>query len=362
MSLGRRRWLMTVALGLLSSSLSSPTLAQPSAKARIVRRWETGNSLLAPLAAANGLVLCGGDERLALFDPDTDQPRWQIAHALPGGMVFRPRIAGDVALCGGEEALGAWQLSTGKPLWRRPAEQQTGVACVHQGRVFVGDGHQLLCLDLHSGREYWRFAAVPDTLISYAAAAADNTLYVGPGDGRLYALDVSDGRLRWTLNHIEEWQYLRQLHVAGEVLVAGSYKEMLYGIDRARGEVLWRFNAGNFINSQHIANGVAYLWSPTGWLYAIDTRNGELRWRHRTTDYRGSTGNWASILAELVVLQDRLYALDLDNMLHILDATHGREVLRLKLPESVRPFVLPLAANRLMFGTQSGELIQVVAE
>lgn len=362
MSLGRRRWLTTVALGLLTGSFTSPASAQPSVKARIVRRWKTGNSRLAPLAAANGLVLCGGDERLALLDPDAKQPRWQTAHALPGGMVFRPRIAEDVALCGGEEALGAWQISTGKLLWQRTAQQQTGVACLHQGRVFIGDGHELLCLDLHSGHEYWRFAALPDTLISYSPAAADNTLYVGPGDGRLYALDVSDGSLRWTLNRIEEWQYLRQLHVAGEVLVAGSYKEMLYGIDRARGEVLWRFNAGNFINSQHLANGVAYLWSPTGWLYAIDTGSGELRWRHRTTDYRGSTGNWASILAELVVLQDRLYALDLDNVLHILDATQGHEVRRLKLPESVRPFVLPLASNRLMFGTQSGDVIQVAAE
>lgn len=362
MSLSRRRWLTAAALGLLASSLSRPTLARLSARARILRRWPTGNQLLAPMAAADGLVLCGGDECLALFDLDAKQPRWQIAHALPGGVAFRPRIAGDIALCGGEEALGAWQLSSGNPLWRYAAKQQTGVPCLHNGRVFVGDGHELLCLDLLSGHEKWRFAAVPDTLISFAPVGADGAVYVGPGDGQLYALDGNDGSLRWKLNRIDEWQYLRQVHVAGEVLVAGSYKEILYGIDLARGTVRWRFNAGNFINSQHIADGVAYLWSPTGWLYAIDTRSGEVRWRHRTTDYRGSTGNWASIMAELVVFQERLYVLDLDNVLHVLDITHGHEVLRLKLPEPVSPFVLPLPAKRLLFGTPTGDLIQVAFE
>ncbi len=360
-SLSRRRW-AALTLGLLTSLLGSPVLARPPVRAKVARRWPTGNQVLAPLAVKDSCVVCGGDESLALVDLAETQPRWQIAHGLSGGVVFRPRIAGDVVLCGGEEALGAWQLSTGKALWRLPAKQQVGVPCIHKGRVFVGDGHELLCLDLSNGQEYWRFPAIPDTLISYAPVGSGDQVYAGPGDGCLYALEASDGRLRWTLNRIEEWQYLRQLHITGGVLVAGSYKEILYGIDPLRGEVLWRFNAGNFINSHHVADGIAYLWSPTGWLYAIDTQDGGVRWRHRTTDYQGGSGNWASLMAELVVFQDRLYALDLDDVLHVLDATHGHEVLRLKLPEAVRPFVIPMAENRLLFGTKSGDLIQVVPE
>lgn len=355
----RRRWLTATASALLTSSFGGPASARTSVRAKTLRRWRTGNQLLAPPAATVDRVLCAGDESLALFDIDASRPNWQVAHELPGGVVFRPRIGGNVAVCGGEEALGAWQLSTGNVLWHHAAKQQTGVPCLHDGRVFVGDGHELICLDLKTGREHWRFAAVPDTLISYAPVGIDDTIYVGPGDGRLYALDASDGHLRWTQNHIDEWQYLRQLHVAGNVLIAGSYREVLYGIDRAGGGVLWRFKAGNFINSQHVAGGVAYLWSPTGWLYAIDTHDGKVRWRHRTTDYLGHAHNWASVLAELVVVQNRLYVLDLDNVLHVLDTADGREILDLRLPEPVRPFVLPLAGNRLLFGTQTGELIQV---
>jgi len=307
-------------------------------------------------------VFCAGERSITLIDVAAGQSLWQREHDLPGGVVFRPRVADGIAICAGEEALGAWQVGSGKPLWRYRAREQLGVPSLHDGQVFVGDGHELVCLNLATGKERWRFAAIADNLISYAPTATGDMVFVGPGDGRLYALAVTDGSLRWQVNHIDEWQYLRQLHVAGKVLVAGSYKEILYGIDILRGEILWRFNAGNFINSHHVAAGRAYLWSPTGWLYAIDARTGNIHWRHLTTDYSTGRNHWASLLAELVVLEDRLYALDIDNVLHVLKTTDNHELMRLKLPEAVQPFLLPLSPNRLLFGTKTGDLLQVLPD
>jgi len=356
----RRRWLAGL-LGLAAGRLWAGAAARAHRiPARILRRWASGDAELAPVAAVDARhIVCAGARTLALHDWQEARPLWYRAHDLPGAAVFRPRLAAATLVCGGQQAIGAWQLVDGRPLWQYRARQEIGAPCLHSGRVFLGDGHELVCLDLSSGQERWRFAAVADTLISYAPAARAATVFVGPGDGRLYALDIDSGRPRWILDLMGEWQYLRQLQVDGDLLIAGSYKEILYGIDIASGRVRWRFNAGNFINSQHVAAGNVYFWSPTGWLYALETATGRLRWRQRTNDYGGGADNWAPLLAELVTSQDRLYALDLENVLHLLDASRGTMLAHLALPVAIRPFVLPLTRHEALLATDDGELLRV---
>ncbi|HSQ06552.1 MAG TPA: PQQ-binding-like beta-propeller repeat protein, partial [Chromatiaceae bacterium] len=118
-------------------------------------------------------------------------------------------------------------------------------------------------------------------------------------------------------------------------------------------------HAGNFINSHCVADGTAYLWSPTGWVYAVDTATGLVRWRHKTTDYGEGAANWAAVMAELAVEDGRLYALAMDQVLHVLDAGTGEPRARLPLPEPVRPAVLPIPDLGLVFATVQGDLILV---
>ena len=302
-------------------------------------------------------MVFAGERTLGLLNPASAAPLWAVSHKLPEGAAFRPRARNGVVVCGGQREIGAWQFNNGKEIWRHRASRQLGVPCLHRDLAYFGDGHELMALRLKSGEIAWRFSAIPDTQISYAPVASGDMLLVGPGDGRLYALSAEDGKPRWVLNRIDEWQYLRQLHVEGDVLVAGSYQETLYGIDIASGRQLWDFSAGNFINSHHVAAGSAYLWSPTGWIYAIDIRTGAMRWRHRTTDYRGDSRNWGALMAELVTHGNRLYALDLTNVLHVLSTETGEEIARHALPEAVRPFVLPLSGNALVFGAGNGDLL-----
>jgi len=355
----RRRCLQALCLGLLGA----PALARtgdawlPSrGEGRLIRRWTTGNERLAPASLTEGGILFAGDHTLGLVKPTAELPRWVRPHQLPEGAVFRPRASAGIALCAGRRELGAWRLDSGEPLWRQEAMRQIGVPCLDGDAVFYGDGHELLALDLASGNQRWSFPAIADTQISYAPAAAADTVLVGPGDGRLYALDRENGQPRWVLNRIEDWQYLRQLHIVGHILVAGGYTERLYGIDLASGALLWTFNAGNFINSHHVAGDSAFLWSPTGWIYAIDVHSGEVRWRQQTTGYRGGPHDWASLMAELTTLDGYLYALDLANVLHILDQNKGEEIIRYTLPKPARPFVLPLTTQEVVFGGNDGDL------
>lgn len=359
MNPARRRWLAGLCLTPLASHcIARAASTSPTATdLRIARRWPLDDAPLVPPAEVDGQILHAGARLIGLLDPVAGVPRWAVPHRLDQGAAFRPRAADGIVVCGGRREIGAWQLADGASLWHRTAHRQFGAFCLHRGHVYVGDGHELLAIGLASGEVSWRFAAVPDTQIAYAPAASDDTLFVGPGDGRLYALSARDGRLRWQVERMSDWQYLRQLHVADGILVAGSYKEKLYGLELATGRERWKFAAGNFINSHHVANGIAYLWSPTGWLHAIDIQTGAHRWRHRTSDYGGDRRNWNPVLAELVVRDGHLYALDLGHVLHVLAADSGAELGRHGLPEAVRPFVLPLATDQLIFGTAGGTLL-----
>jgi outer membrane protein assembly factor BamB len=146
------------------------------------------------------------------------------------------------------------------------------------------------------------------------------------------------------------------MQVEGPFLVAGSYKELLFGMSASTGRVIWTFNAGNFINSQLVANGRAFLWSPTGWIFAIAVKDGRLLWRHQTTQYRLGQPAWAAVMAELVVSGSSLFALDMDDTLHVLDVRDGVETSRFTFPEPLVPTVLPLNRGNVMLATESGNL------
>lgn len=322
----------------------------------MVRRWATGNRTLAPLAVMDGQVLFSGDSTLGRIDPHIAAPVWNVPHHLSSQAVYRPRAVGQLVIAGGQHELGAWQHTDGTPRWLHKALIQVGTPFVTPERTYVGDGHELLAISNASGGIDWRFASTPDTLASYAPAVADGTAYFGPGNGLLYALDAANGKLKWQLDDSKDWQYVRQMYVTGKVLVAGTYTELLYGINADTGQIKWRFKAGNFINSHHVSGDTAYLWSPTGWIYAIDVDTGKVRWRHQTTRYGNSTTNWGPMMAEIVTFEHKVYCLDMNQVLHVLDVTDGQELLRTPFAHDLRPSVSPLPSSQAVVATDGGEV------
>ena len=320
------------------------------------RRWASGNHTLAPLALLNGQILFAGEQTLGRIDPQQTTPIWNLPHHLSSQAVYRPRAAGQSVIAGGQRELGAWQFDDGQPRWLHKAQIQIGTPFVTPERTYVGDGHALLALNNITGNIDWRFAGTPDTLGSYAPTVAGDSVFFGPGNGLLYALNRADGTLKWQVDDSKEWQYIRQMYVSAQVLVAGTYTELLYGIAVETGKILWKFKAGNFINSHHVAGDTAYLWSPTGWIYAINIQNGNVRWRHRTTLYGKSASNWGPMMAELVTLHNKLFCLDMNQVLHVLDVTTGDELLRLPFADNLRPTIVPLPGSSAVMASDTGDI------
>lgn len=350
-----RRALLQLAAGLFAGPAFGARAGEtPTLKTRA--RLDTGNATLNPPAFGDRRIVYCGDRTAGATDA-AGKALWRID--LPDGRAahFRPRLANDLALIGGRGGLVALDPETGETLWRRGAAIQTGVPALAGELACFGDGHEIVAVEARTGKERWRFAGVPDTLGSYAPAIAGDVVLAGPGDGRLYALSAVDGSLLWKADRSAEWQYLRQLHVHEGILVAGSYKEKLFGVSIADGKPLWEFNAGNFINSHHVADGAAYLWSPTGFIYAVDAASGKVRWRHETTDYDETHGNWASLMAELVTADGKLFALAMDDVLHVLSTGDGAEAMRYAVGAKARHAVLPLGENRFAFPLTDGSLL-----
>lgn len=330
----------------------------PAQHPQVLRRWASGNETLAPLALLDGHIFFNGDKTLGRIDPGNTELSWNVSHHLSSKAVYRPRAAGDLVISGGQAELGAWRASDGQPLWRHSKLLQVGTPLVTPERTYVGDGHWLLALDNRSGDIDWRFAPDhSDYTASYAPTLAGDTIFFGPGDGVLYALNRADGKLRWQLDEKAQWQYIRQMYVSGDTLVAGTYTELLYGIDIHNGKVKWRFKAGNFINSHHVSGDSAYLWSPTGYVYAINIGNGRVRWRHQTTQYFNGKPNWGLMMAELLTFDGKLYCLDMNQALHVLDTRDGTEVQRVAFAHGLRPTVQALPGNRAVLATDSGEVL-----
>jgi outer membrane protein assembly factor BamB len=353
-SLSRRHFVAALAAGgFLPTFVTFAATKTPT----VLRRWASGNSTLAPLALLDGHVFFNGDKTLGRIDPEHEALTWNVPHHLSSNAVYRPRAAGQLVISGGQRELGSWHQASGQALWLHKAILQVGTPFVTTEHTYVGDGHWLLALGNQTGAINWRFA--PDTddcTAAYAPTVAGETVFFGPGDGKLYAVNRADGKLKWKLDEAREWQYVRQMYVSDKVLVAGTYTELLYGINADTGRVLWKFKAGNFINSHHVSGDTAYLWSPTGWVYAIDVDTGAVRWRHQTTRYGSNAANWGHMMAEIVTHENQVYCLDMKQVLHVLDADTGRERLRIPFAHDLRPTVSPLPGGRAVMASDSGEV------
>jgi eukaryotic-like serine/threonine-protein kinase len=114
----------------------------------------------------------------------------------------------------------------------------------------------------------------------------------------------------------------------GETVVVGSCNGLVHGVDKATGTARWTYDARRdgghpeFHGAPLVAGDVVMLGSDdrrpdgVGHLYAIEAPSGSVRWKTRIG--RGS-------MTDVVRLQDRLYAVTLDNELVALDSVKGQE-------------------------------------
>jgi outer membrane protein assembly factor BamB len=186
--------------------------------------------------------------------------------------------------CGGSprHVAGAlWKFATGGPVESSPA--------VADEIVYFGSGDgRLYAAELSTGREIWHFDA--GGAVDGSPAVDDRAVYVTSRNRRLFAVDRAAGRQIWSVSFGGDlpfsWGYevfLSSPAVDGGSLYVGAGDGCVYRIASADGKVIWKFPTGGRVRSSPaVAGGVVYAGSFDGVLYAIDASSGKLEWKYAT--------------------------------------------------------------------------------
>jgi outer membrane protein assembly factor BamB len=204
--------------------------------------------------------------------------------------------------------------------------------------VYVGGGDgRLYAIDRATGRERWHFQA--SAAVHSSPAVAAGLVFFGSRDNAFYALHAATGRLAWRLpsgadaplpwGHESGDVYTSSPTVAGDVVVFGSGAGAVYAVDANTGRVRWQYRTtGRVRGTPAVAGGMVYVGDTDGRLYALGLDTGTLRWRY---DVEGHTLNSAdfgfdrrTIQSSPAVAGGRVFVGARDGYLYALDAATGK--------------------------------------
>ncbi len=235
-----------------------------------------------------------------------------------------PVVSGDrVLVASTDGSLYGLAIDSGRQLWRYEA----GVSIVSTPTVagarayFMDRDNRIHAVDVGSGRRIWRRETGPDLPLNWglegwdygmgSLVLAGDTLYVGSGDGAIYALRPTDGELIW---RVQTGGRVRATPtVDGDTLYIGDADGVFHALDRATGRARWRletdgheldsesagYDRRQIYSSAAVHDGSVYFGSRDAQVYALDATTGALRWQ-------ADDGTSAWVIAAPVVHAGRL--------------------------------------------------------
>ena len=255
---------------------------------------------------------------------------WRQQMGSAGGYVFAPAIfKGSIFAAGQDGQIARFDADSGRQIWRVDAGRKlsSGVG-TSDNLVLAGTAKgEVLAFDF-DGKPLWQ-AKVTSEVLS-APQAAEETVVVRTGDGRIFGLDAKDGKRKWV--------YQR----ATPALVLRSYA----GVAITRGAVLAGFSGGKLV-ALNLANGnvgwEATVAQPRGAteleriadITSLPVVDGSMvcavAFQGRVACFDLLSGNqlWAreiSSVAGLVVDNRTLYVSDANGAVHALDKNNGASI------------------------------------
>ena len=158
----------------------------------------------------------------------------------------------------------------------------------YDGTIYVGPGDNNLYAINPDGSEKWIFPTGGNISAS-PAIGIDGTIYIGSYDHNLYAINP-DGEEKWIYPTGDTVYSSPAIGSDGTVYI-GSDDGYLHAINPDDGEEVWRSPAGGVVRSSPAigCDGTIYVGSSDHNLYAINSDDGSEKWRYPTNDYIGSS-------------------------------------------------------------------------
>lgn len=258
-----------------------------------------------------------------------------------------------------------------KQLWRFNAGHMVVASPVFSaGTVYVGaKSGNFYALDAKSGALKWKFTA--DAPITSTAAVADGRAIFMSDANTVYALNIADGTLAWSratgpdlpfdaivgFNIAQDWDYWTSspLVLNGRVYI-GSGDGKIYALDARSGKIAWSFATSGRVRSSPASDGkTVYAGSFDGHMVALDARNGKLRWSFHTLGTPvfpvGSIQSSPTLSSGLVYFGAR------DFNLYAVDAKTGKEVWHQSVKNSWVPSTPAVSDGRVYVGSADGRAL-----
>jgi eukaryotic-like serine/threonine-protein kinase len=232
-----------------------------------------------------------------------------------------------------------------KPVWAFQTNAPViSSAAIEDGTAYFGsDDRNLYAVDTATGAKKWSFAT--EGKIRSTPAVSGGLVYFISFDGKIYALDAKSGAKKWVYETAGERQYeAKGIHgctpktqtmpdfwdtyesspaVVNGVVYVGCGDGFMYALDASTGALRWKFATGDVVHvSPAVVDGVVYFGSWDTFFYALDAATGAVKWRFKTGDdpqYHNQTG----IQSSPVVKDGVVYFGCRDSHFYALDAKTG---------------------------------------
>lgn len=223
-----------------------------------------------------------------------------------------------------------WQVQTGGAVRSSPAVTDT--------RVFIGSGDgALYALDRSDGTLIWRFDAGGS--VDASPAVASGIVVAATLAGRVFAVDEASGLLRWSLQTgpvlpanttpAGGWDlWASSPVIVGSTVVIGAPDGGVYSLDLASGKQLWRTQTNGRVRATpSVHGGTVVVGSWGGRVYALDLATGAERWVHRTEgdtlDSRKFGFDRRAVQSSAAIVDGSVYFGSRDGAVYALDEANG---------------------------------------
>lgn len=308
-------------------------------------KWQfhTGGSVVSsPILSAGTLYVGSADHKLYALDSASGALKWSFQ--TNGRNPSSPAISGGIVYFESYDSyVYAVDATTGHLIWKFKTEGERRFAATH----------------LHGFEP--AAETMPDPFDSFLSSPAvwNGAVYLGSGDGNVYALDAKSGHLIWKVKTGDVVH--ASPAVDGGTIYIGSWDSNFYALDAKTGAEKWRFKGGQdpnihnqvgFQSSAAVAHGTVYVGCRDSKLYALDAATGAKKW---ALDAKGS---W--VIGSPAVRNGKVYAATSDSGLFFeLDAQTGKTLFTLDFKHWPMFSSPTLAADWAYIGTNEGKLVAI---